>query len=73
MADEKTGRETMEASENAGSRRQGGGGPSLHRIDPERVAETLSTDGNQAGFDRLNLMVNTIFDRMVAVGPENPT
>jgi hypothetical protein len=61
----------MEASENAGSRRQGGGGPTLHRIDPERVAEALSTGGNQAGFARLNLMVNTIFDRLVESGREN--
>jgi hypothetical protein len=60
----------MEASQNAGPRGQGGGGPSLHRIDPYRVAETLSADGNQAGFARLNLMVNTIFERMVAAGPE---
>jgi hypothetical protein len=65
-SDEITPRESMEASENAGPRRQGGGGPSLHRIDPERVAETLSTYGNQAGFARLSLMVNTIFDRLVA-------
>jgi hypothetical protein len=57
----------MEASENAGPRRQGGGGPSLHRVDPDRVAETLSFDGNAAGFARLNLMVNTIFARLVAV------
>jgi hypothetical protein len=61
----------MEASQNAGPRRQGGGGPSLHRVDPYRVAETLSADDNQAGFARLSLMVNTIFDRMVGSGGEN--
>jgi hypothetical protein len=58
-------RTAMEASENAGSR-QGSGGPALHRIDPDRVAETLSLGSNAAGFARLNLMVNTIFDRLVA-------
>jgi hypothetical protein len=58
----------MEASENAGPRRQGGGGPSLHRIDPDRVAATLSATGNADGFARLSLMVTTVFDRLVAVG-----
>jgi hypothetical protein len=56
----------MEASENAGPRRQGGGGPSLHRVDPDRVAATLSATGNADGFARLSLMVTTIFDRLVA-------
>jgi hypothetical protein len=65
--DEVNGREIMEASENAGPRRQGSGGPSLQRIDPGRVAETLSAGGNAAGFARLELMVNTIFDRLVSV------
>jgi hypothetical protein len=61
----------MEASQNAGPRRQGGGGPSLHRIDPERVAETLAAAGNASGFARLNLMVTTIFDRLVAQPGQN--
>jgi hypothetical protein len=61
----------MEASENAGPRRQGGGGPSLQRIDPGRVTETLSTGGNAAGFARLSLMVTTILDRLVAQPDEN--
>jgi len=56
----------MEASENAGLRREGSGGPALHRIDPDRVPEALSLDGKAAGFARLNLMVGTIFDRLVA-------
>ena len=42
------------------------GGPALHRIDPERVPEALSLDSKTAGFARLNLMVGTIFDRLVA-------
>ena len=64
--DEKARREEMEASENAGMSRPGRGGPALHRIDPERVAQSLSLDGNAAGFTRLHLMVDTIFDRLVA-------
>jgi hypothetical protein len=68
--DEKTGRDTMEASENAGMSRPGRGGPALHRIDPDRVAQTLSSDGNAAGFARLDLMVNIVFDRLVAAEGE---
>jgi hypothetical protein len=64
--DEKTRRDIMEASENAGMSRPGRGGPALHRIDPERVARTLSSQGNAAGLARLDLMVNTVFDRLVA-------
>lgn len=56
----------MGASENAGLRREGGGGAALHRIDPNRVAERPSLDSDTAGFARLNLMVGTIFDRLVA-------
>lgn len=56
----------MEASENAGLRWKGSGGVALHRIDPIRVAERLSLDSDTAGFARLNLMVGTIFDRLVA-------
>ena len=56
----------MEASENAGLRRKGGGGAALHRIDPNRVAGRLSLDSDVVGFARLNLMVGTIFDRLVA-------
>jgi hypothetical protein len=67
--DDVNGREIMEASENPGPRRQDVGGPALHRIDPERVAETLSSGGNPAGFARLELMVTTVFDRLVAEPP----
>jgi hypothetical protein len=58
-------RDSMEASENT-ELPQGGGGRALHRVDPNRVALTLSTGGNPAGYARLELMVNTIFDRLVA-------
>jgi len=64
--DEIERREIMEASENAGLRREGSGGPALHRIDPDRVPEALSLNTKTAGFARLNLMVGTIFDRLVA-------
>jgi hypothetical protein len=35
-------------------------------VDLNRVAGTLSEGGNAAGFARLNLMVTTVFDRLVA-------
>jgi hypothetical protein len=63
--DEIDGRESMEASENT-AQSQRHGGAALHHVDPARVAETLSSDGNSAGFARLELMVGTIFDRLVA-------
>ena len=69
--DEMDRREKMEASENAGMSRPGRGGPALHRIDPDRVAQSLSLDGNAAGFARLELMVSTIFDRLVADPADN--
>jgi hypothetical protein len=63
--DEKGPREKMEASENTDLRR-GGGSPALHRADPDRVMQTLSSGGDPAGYARLSLMVSTIFDRLVA-------
>jgi hypothetical protein len=66
--DETDRRENMEASENAGRPGPGRGSPALHRIDPDRVAETLSSGSNTVGFARLNLMVGTIFERLVAPG-----
>jgi hypothetical protein len=60
----------MEASENTAHSR-GQAGTALHRIDPARVTETLSSDGNAAGFARLELMVGTIFDRLVAGSGEH--
>ena len=56
----------MEASENTGLRPEGSRGAALHRIDPNRVAGRLSQDSDTAGFARLNLMVGTIFGRLVA-------
>jgi hypothetical protein len=64
--DEIKRRETMEASENTALPQHGGGSPGLYRVDPERVTRTLSSHGNPAGYTRLELMVGTIFDRLVA-------
>jgi hypothetical protein len=64
-------REKMEASENTGMSRPGGGGPALHRIDPDRVAQSLSSNSNPVGFARLELMVGTILDRLVAEPGQN--
>ena len=66
--DEIDPRENMEASEKAGRPGPGRGSPALHRIDPDRVAEKMSLSGDSAGFARLSLMVNTIFDRLVEDG-----
>jgi hypothetical protein len=59
-------RENMEASENAGMSRPGRGGPALHRIDPDRITQSLASHGNSAGFARLELMLGTVFERLVA-------
>jgi hypothetical protein len=67
-ADEVIGRAIMEASENVEPSRQGSSGPALHRVDPDRVTATLSSGSNAAGLARLDLMVNTIFGRLVAAG-----
>jgi hypothetical protein len=56
----------MEAFENSALSQRAGGGPALHRVDPDRVAKTLSSGGHPDGYARLELMVNTIFDRLVA-------
>jgi hypothetical protein len=56
----------MEASEKTGLRREVRGDRARHRVDLNRVAGTLSEGGNAAGFARLNLMVTTVFDRLVA-------
>jgi hypothetical protein len=61
--DEIKRREMMEASENRELPR---GGWALHRVDPDQVAKTLASGANPAGYARLELMVSTIFDRLVA-------
>jgi hypothetical protein len=64
--DEISPRETMEPTESARLRRPGGGGPAPHRINPARVSEKLASGTNAVGFARLDLMVNTIFERLLA-------
>jgi hypothetical protein len=64
--DEIERRESMEAFENSALPQRWGGGPGLHRVDPDQVAKTLASGANPAGYARLELMVNTIFERLVA-------
>jgi len=56
----------MEASENAGPPLEGRGGTGLHRLDPDRVAEILAGLKHAAGSTRLELMLHTVFARLVA-------
>ena len=55
----------MEASENAGISSEGGGSTGLHRVDPDRVAQTLGSDRQAAGYLRLELMLNSVLPRLV--------
>jgi hypothetical protein len=55
----------MEASENSGLPPQGGGGTGLHRIEPDRVAETLGSDRQAAGYSRLELMLTSVLPRLM--------
>jgi hypothetical protein len=64
--DDKGPREKMKASENTELRLGAVGSPALHRADPDRIMQTLSSGGDPAGYARLSLMVSTIFDRLVA-------
>jgi hypothetical protein len=57
----------MEASENRGMPLKGGGGSGLHRIDPDVVAEILGAADRASGFSRLELMLNGVIGRLVAV------
>jgi hypothetical protein len=59
----------MEASENAGTSPEGGGGSALHRIDRERVARMVREGVYAPGFERLGLMVSTIIPRLQRGGP----
>jgi len=54
----------MEASENAGMPLKGSGGAALHRVDPDRVVETLAA-ANAAGFSRLEVMLTAVMPRLV--------
>jgi hypothetical protein len=59
----------MEASENRGHPPKGSGGPGLHRIDPDVVTEILAAADQTTGFSRLELMLNNVIGRLVAVDP----
>jgi len=56
----------MEASENRGLPRLGTGKPGLHRIDSNVVAEIVAT-GHPTGFIRLQVMLDSVIGRLVAV------
>lgn len=56
----------MEASENRGLPRLGSGTPGLHRIDSDVVAEIVAT-GHPTGFVRLQVMLDSVIGRLVAV------
>jgi hypothetical protein len=59
----------MEASENRGPPRGGRGATDLHRIDPDRVAETLRSPSHAGGYARLELMLNSILPRLAGEPP----
>jgi hypothetical protein len=58
----------MEASENRGLPRMGSGKPGLHRIDSQVVEEILATE-SPTGFFRLQVMLDSVIGRLVAVDP----
>jgi hypothetical protein len=58
----------MEASETPGLPRAGNGRPLLQRPDLHSVGATLAHDAYASGFARLELMLNTVFERLVAPG-----
>jgi hypothetical protein len=56
----------MEASENRGLPRMGSGKAGLHRIDSDVVAEILAAE-RHTGFVRLQVMLDSVIGRLVAV------
>jgi hypothetical protein len=58
----------MEASESPGLPRAGNGRPLLQRPDLESVGETLAHEVYASGFARLELMVNTVLERLLEPG-----
>jgi hypothetical protein len=56
----------MEASENTGRPPERGVVAGLHRIDPDRVTQTLGSDRNAAGYERLELMLTAVMPRLVS-------
>jgi hypothetical protein len=66
-----TPKRIMEASEKSGRPPEGDGGTGLHRIDLDRVAETLGSDRQSAGYSRLGVMLNSILPRLVGEPHQN--
>ena len=62
----------MEASERPGLPRAGNGRPLLQRPDLDSVGETLAHEVYASGFARLELMVNTVLERLVEPGNGAP-
>jgi hypothetical protein len=62
----------MEASEHRGPPPRGGGGTGLHRVEPDVVAEILAASDHSTGFSRLELMLNNVIGRLVAVDGVRP-
>jgi hypothetical protein len=60
----------MKASESPGRQPEGGGRADLHRIDLDRVAQTLGSDRRSAGYSRLELMLTSVIPRLIGE-PEN--
>jgi hypothetical protein len=56
----------MEASENRGLPQRGSGEPGLHRIDSNVVADILAAE-RPTGFVRLQVMLDSVIGRLVAV------
>ncbi|MGA8219114.1 MAG: hypothetical protein WB771_11140 [Solirubrobacterales bacterium] len=55
----------MEAPENTGRPPEGGGSVGLHRLDPDRVVQTLKSDPDAAGYSRLELMLTAVLPRLM--------
>jgi hypothetical protein len=62
----------MEASENAGLPPEGGAGADLHRIDLDRVVQTLGSAKHGGGYARLELMLNSVLPRLVGEPSKRP-
>jgi hypothetical protein len=59
----------MKSPETAGRPRQGSGGTDLHRIDLDRVTQTLGSTEHAAGYVRLEMMLNAVLPRFVGETP----
>lgn len=62
--DEMDDRAIVEASEHTGLA-QGPAEAGLHRIDPDRVTQTLGSAKHARGYDRLEVMLNAVLPRLV--------